>query len=698
MRKFFSLLAAVLFAGSMLAGEVVFTKADFTGQGTVSTGSPVSATKDGVTFTCSKGYGADESLRCYAHAELSVTAPFIIQKINFTTTGGKDGGLEAEVEVNATSYKVADLASQARFTEIKVTFDGEGDTTVVPVDTTVVPVDTTVVPVDTTVVPVDTTEVPVLEGIVITPSDFTPVTSADYSTTKEGVKVAVAASTVTEDQIRIFKGKTITISAATAITGIEFTCTAKGTAKYGPGCFQAQNGYTFEEDGNKGTWIGSATKVTFTAESNQVRVTQIVVALSGQGGGDQPGGDTIVVPVDTLGPTNCVEAAAAAMSVSANNELYNNGAVYTIEGYVTSIKTAYSDKFHNISFWMADSVDGGEVLQAYRAACASAADAPNVGDKVAVTGSLTKYNTTPEFAAACTYTILERAELVDSVAWDFVASQYVVYDEDGYVDVILFTNETYFVEEGDEGYEIYGDGDGVMLVLDIAYTDLADMAGTYQSSDLSLDLDYSYAVSFVGEQSTDIEFSSGTVTLVADTVQEGYILTYSLVGSNGVTYEGSANIPLFEGEDPEIPTAEQTVDVVITDGEIQADEDGFWVLGLDSTEIWIQLLISGSEIAGLYTEENLDLTQSAVFIGEDYTEIYTANLVLVANGDGTYTLTGSILCYNNTLYNVTMTLTDTTMGIEEALAAGKAVKMIRNGVLVIEKAGVKHSVTGQQIR
>ena len=686
MRKFFSLLAAVLFAGSMMAGEVVFTKADFTGQGTVSTGSPVSATKDGVTFTCSKGYGADESLRCYAHAELSVTAPFIIQKINFTTTGGKDGGLEAEVEVNATSYKVEDLASQARFTEIKVTFDVEGDTTVVPVDTTVVPV-------DTTVVPVDTTEVPALEGIVITPSDFTPVTSADYSTTKEGVKVAVAASTVTEDQIRIFKGKTITISAATAITGIEFTCTAKGTAKYGPGCFQAQKGYTFEKDGDKGTWVGSATKVTFTAESNQVRVTQIIVALSGQGGGD-----TTVVPVDTLGPTNCAEAAEAALSVSANNELYNNGAVYTIEGYVTSIKTAYSDKFHNISFWMADSVGGGEVLQAYRATCASAADAPNVGDKVAVTGSLTKYNTTPEFAAACTYTILERAELVDSIAWDFVASQYVVYDEDGYVDVILFTNETYFVEEGDEGYEIYGDGDGVMLVLDIAYTDLADMAGTYQSSDLSLDLDYSYAVSFVGEQSSDIMFSSGTVTIVADTAQEGYVLTYSLVGSNGVTYEGSANIPLFEGEDPEIPTAEQTVDVVIMDGEIQADEDGFWVFGIDSTDIWIQLLISGTDIAGQYTEEDLDLNQSAIFIGEDYTEIYTANLVIAANGNGIYTLTGSVLCYNNTLYNVTMTLTDTTMGIEEALAAGKAVKMIRNGVLVIEKAGVKHSVMGQQIR
>ncbi|MBR6115956.1 MAG: hypothetical protein IKP93_00590, partial [Paludibacteraceae bacterium] len=106
-------------------------------------------------------------------------------------------------------------------------------------------------------------------------------------------------------------------------------------------------------------------------------------------------------------PTNCAEAAEAALSVSANNELYNNGAVYTIEGYVTGIKTAYSDQYHNISFWMADAADGGEVLQAYRAACASEADAPQVGDKVAVTGSLTKYGTTPEFAAGCTYVITE---------------------------------------------------------------------------------------------------------------------------------------------------------------------------------------------------------------------------------------------------------------------------------------------------
>ena len=126
MKKIFSLFAAVLFAGSMFATEVTFTKEDFAGQGTANTGSEVSATKDGVTFTFSKGYCADESLRCYAHGALSITASETIEKINFTTTGGKTGGLDAEVEVGATSYSVADLASQARFTEIKVTLAGGG--------------------------------------------------------------------------------------------------------------------------------------------------------------------------------------------------------------------------------------------------------------------------------------------------------------------------------------------------------------------------------------------------------------------------------------------------------------------------------------------------------------------------------------------------------------------------------------------
>ena len=112
-------------------------------------------------------------------------------------------------------------------------------------------------------------------------SDFTPVESSDYSTTKNGITVSVVGSTVTADQMRIFKGKTITISSTVGnITKIVFTCTAKNDAKYGPGSFGDLSGYTYADE--IGTWEGSASEVTFTSEKNQVRATQIVVTVGGE--------------------------------------------------------------------------------------------------------------------------------------------------------------------------------------------------------------------------------------------------------------------------------------------------------------------------------------------------------------------------------------------------------------------------------
>ena len=86
------------------------------------------------------------------------------------------------------------------------------------------------------------------------------------------------SNTVTE--LRIYKGKTLTISAAGAtITKIEFTCTANGTTKQGPGCWGAgaPEGYTFESDGKNGTWVGSESSVAFTATDNQVRIEELTV-------------------------------------------------------------------------------------------------------------------------------------------------------------------------------------------------------------------------------------------------------------------------------------------------------------------------------------------------------------------------------------------------------------------------------------
>ena len=134
MKKFLSLCAAMVCACTMFAGVVKFTPADFAGQGTSSSGSAVSLTKDGVTVACSKGYGASESLRCYKGSSLSISSTSTIQKINLEfAASDKTGSLDAEIVVNALSWQVDALPSQARLSKISVTIDAE--VVEVPVDT-----------------------------------------------------------------------------------------------------------------------------------------------------------------------------------------------------------------------------------------------------------------------------------------------------------------------------------------------------------------------------------------------------------------------------------------------------------------------------------------------------------------------------------------------------------------------------------
>ena len=106
----------------------------------------------------------------------------------------------------------------------------------------------------------------------------------------------------------------------------------------------------------------------------------------------------------------CQQAREYALKVSANNELYNGGETYVVQGYVTNVATAWNSTYHNVTFWMADTEDGGKVIEAYRCVAETQADAPNVGSLVRVTGQLTKYGSTPEFAQGCTCQILTNTE------------------------------------------------------------------------------------------------------------------------------------------------------------------------------------------------------------------------------------------------------------------------------------------------
>lgn len=130
MKKFFTFIAVAFAAISMnAAGVVSFAASDFNGKGTSGTGSEVTVTKDGVTFTCDKAFGNQYAVRCYAGAHVSITsATENIGKLEFEFDAQNDkvydGGLETAYTPNAKSWSLPldgdTLQAQARFKAITV--------------------------------------------------------------------------------------------------------------------------------------------------------------------------------------------------------------------------------------------------------------------------------------------------------------------------------------------------------------------------------------------------------------------------------------------------------------------------------------------------------------------------------------------------------------------------------------------------
>ena len=101
--------------------------------------------------------------------------------------------------------------------------------------------------------------------------------SDETSITKDGI--TISATTFNNDSYyQCYSGDAMTVSSAVGnIIKIELTCTAEGTAKYGPGNWDF-TGYSYS--GSNGSWEGSAETVEFGNAGQQVRMTQIVVYYS----------------------------------------------------------------------------------------------------------------------------------------------------------------------------------------------------------------------------------------------------------------------------------------------------------------------------------------------------------------------------------------------------------------------------------
>ena len=281
--------------------------------------------------------------------------------------------------------------------------------------------------------------------VTFSPANETAVESQTFTLTSGDVTLVCSSGTITADQFRFFKNQTVTISSTGGnIVSVEFTCTASDGAKYGPGCFTTTSGdYTYA--GKVGTWTGEANEVKFTASSNQVRATQVVVTLLAAGGVPQPSiqgatdfiesaevsivaseGLKVYYTLDGTDPTTesteytapftveetttvkaiahdgtnasdvtettftkatkvtCAEAAEIASQLSGNNVL--SDLYYVVVGYVTELDGTISNGQQK--FWVSDTKGGANTLYSY---WCNVPQELVVGDYIQMFGKLTKY-------------------------------------------------------------------------------------------------------------------------------------------------------------------------------------------------------------------------------------------------------------------------------------------------------------------
>lgn len=219
-----------------------------------------------------------------------------------------------------------------------------------------------------------------------------------------------------------------------------------------------------------------------------------------------------------------------------------------------------------------------------------------------------------------------------------------------------------------------------------------ELEGTYDVADLIPD--YSFVMTDFQAQ-TKIGFTAGQVVVAVDMATETVTFVGKLTAADGKIY----NINLTYVE----PKVEKTVTLTYDDAQLN-DQTGdtkypaFQVMGTDYTTMtMVSLVIYTSTIPGEYTEADMDPNYSSVYADGAAQVIYAASVTVTANAGGSYSVVADLLCYNNTLYKVTMTV-PATEGVESVEAAKKAVKRIQNGQLIIEKSGQKYNALGTMLR
>ena len=111
---------------SVWCETVTFVPSHFSGQGESGTGGNMSATIEGVTFSCDKGYGTTQ-FRCYKSSIITISSAYTITDISFTCTASDyDGNLNSLYSGLSTNSWTQTLGEQARITQCVVTYTRSG--------------------------------------------------------------------------------------------------------------------------------------------------------------------------------------------------------------------------------------------------------------------------------------------------------------------------------------------------------------------------------------------------------------------------------------------------------------------------------------------------------------------------------------------------------------------------------------------
>ena len=206
---------------------------------------------------------------------------------------------------------------------------------------------------------------------------------------------------------------------------------------------------------------------------------------------------------------------------------------------------------------------------------------------------------------------------------------------------LLLTDMTADSTEG--WWQVMGESEEYFVTLSNAGK-VSQIAGTYAVADL--DPDYS----FIATAKDTIKFADGSIK-ASKIAEDEYTFVGNVDGKDGKAYYINLHYTA--------PQAKKTVELNCANAKLDDESYAFYgiftLVGATADQTsGISLYVDmRDQMAGTYTTEDIMVNYSYVYADEAYQQIYSANFTIVEAEDH-YDINGEFLCYNNTLYKVSL--------------------------------------------